>query len=738
MRLLPTERPPLTIRRLAWSALAGLLAGVLLARGAVTLVLALVPGDQPYVRTVVGTFGALLSVIVGFALAGALSTRGLPIPRLGLTRSQARWRSAIAAGSTAGLLILPVGGLLAFAGAYHEGALGQTLGLAQLTLGLGLLGAVYGGLSGGVLGLLTVRASQAWRPALGGLLGFGAVGLCAGVLLGAAGIPDALSGGGSALLTILAAFVTTSQVVGDLLIARGINDAVDAPRDWASDRQLKLTLASLGLVGLGVWGLGSEVVAFAHSRPTNAVPLAIPQRAAPGCPAPTDPLERAAWKVTTQSGRPDFSCGNAFEGFLHVPLPHPAFSTLRATPNGGYDGLAAQIASARREVLLAVMEWDDNPRQEPGRVLAQAVAQLYTQVQAQPERYPDGVTVRIALGNFPLPGALEWGTQVYGAARALIAAGVPFADPARRWQVQIANYAGTFPHSHAKLLVTDGEVLTVMGFNVGPLHLPSGTTEGRGGNLRDLALQVRGLVAADGLNVFDDLWARSRLLTCPPGVTQAEVSSCSLGDLARPDHPQGTDRLPLRPAGDDRVFSLYRRAGFQAADAALVGMIDATQQTIDLMQVSFSMRLRCNLALLNPQLCRPEDALPWMTALVRAAQRGVTIRALLYEHGYLGLENRIGVAGLQRLLRQRGLEHRLQVRWFPGPVHAKTMLLDGRMLVVGSQNLHYSSWEARGLNEYSLATTAPAASAGFAREFAFFWEQAPLAEMPDWLSEALP
>ncbi|MFD1730894.1 hypothetical protein ACFSC4_07060 [Deinococcus malanensis] len=123
--------------------------------------------------------------------------------------------------------------------------------MAQLTLGLGLLGAVYGGLSGGVLGLLTVRASQAWRPALGGLLGFGAVGLCAGVLLGAAGIPDALSGGGSALLTILAAFVTTSQVVGDLLIARGINDAVDAPRDWASDRQLKLTLASLGLVGLG-------------------------------------------------------------------------------------------------------------------------------------------------------------------------------------------------------------------------------------------------------------------------------------------------------------------------------------------------------------------------------------------------------------------------------------------------------------------------------------------------------
>ncbi|ACO46548.1 conserved hypothetical protein; putative membrane protein [Deinococcus deserti VCD115] len=738
MRLLPTERPRLTIRRLAWSALAGLLAGVVLARVAVTLVLALVPADQPYVRAVVGTFSAVLSVIVGFALAGALSTRGLPLARLGLTQSRARWRSAIAAGSTAGLLVLPVGGLLALAGAYQEGALGRTLGFAQVTLGLGLLGAVYGGLSGGVLGLLTVRASQAWRPALGGLLGFGGVGLGAGALLGAVGIPDALSGGGSALLTVLAAFVVTSQVIGDLLIARGINDAVDAPRDWASGRQLKLTLAGLGVATLGVWGLASDVVAFAHSRPTNPVPLAVPQRMGPGCPPPTDPLERAAWQVTTSGGRPDFSCGNAFLGFLHVPGPLPAFAAGQPTPNGGYDGLAAQIASARREVLLAVMEWDNNPRQEPGRVLAQAVQQLYSRVQAQPERYPEGVTVRIALGNFPLPGTLEWGTQVYGAARALITAGVPFSDPARRWQVQIANYAGTFPHSHAKLLVTDGEALTVMGFNVGPLHLPSATTEGRGGDLRDLAVQVRGPVAADGLNVFDDLWARSRLLTCPPGVNEGDISSCSLGELAIPDHPQGTARQPLTSAGDERVFSLYRRAGFQAADTALVGMIDATQRSVDLMHVSFSMRLRCNLALLNPQLCRPEDALPWMTALVRAAERGVTIRALLYEHGALGLENRIGVAGLQRLLDKRGLGNRLQVRWFPGPLHAKTMLLDGRMLVVGSQNLHYSSWEARGLNEYSLATTAPAAAAGYAREFAFFWQQAPVAELPDWLREALP
>ncbi|MFC4637351.1 phospholipase D-like domain-containing protein [Deinococcus hohokamensis] len=733
MRLLPTDRPPQTLRRLAWSAVAGLLVGLVLARGVVTLVLALVPAEQPYLRALVGTLGALLSVILGFSLAGALSTRGLPLARLGLDRTRARARAALAAGSTAGLLVLPAAGLLAVAGASHEGALGARVGLVHLALGLGGLGAAYGVISGGVLGLLTIRAAKVWRPALGGLLGFGGTGLLAGAALGAARLPDLLSGGAGALLMVLAAFLVTAQVAGDWLIARGIDAAADSPADRASDRQLKLTLASLGLATLGVWGLSQDAVKFVQTRPAGAQPLAVPARPGPGCPEPSDPLERAAWQVTTGGGRPDYSCGNTFVGFLHVPAPDPAFSDQPVTPAAGYDGLAAQIGSARREVLLAVMEWDDTP--EPGGVLARAVAGLYAQVQAQPWRYPDGVTVRIALGNFPLPGALEWGTQVYGAARALITAGVPFSDPARGWRVEVANYAGTFPHSHAKLLVTDGEALTVMGFNVGPLHLSS---RRGGGDLRDLAVQVRGPVAADGLNVFDDLWARSRQLTCPPRTRPDDVAACTLGELATPDHPQGTDRTPLREAGPERVFSLYRRAGFQAADAAVAGMIGATQDTIDLMHVSFSMRFRCNLALLNPALCRPEDALPWMRALVDAAARGVTIRALLYEHGVLGLENRIGVAELRQLLQARGVADQLEVRWFPGPLHAKTMLLDGRLLVVGSQNLHYSSWEPRGLNEYSLATTAPAAARGYAREFALFWGQARRAELPEWLTRALP
>lgn len=740
MRLFPRFSPWSVVGRLSLSAVVGVLVGVLLARGAVSVVLALIPAGQPYVRGAVGTLAALLSVMVGFGLSGALSTRALPISRLGLTRAQARIRGGVAAGATAGLLIVPVGALMGLAGIYRGGLLGDSFGAGQLTAGLALVAALYGLLSGGVLGLLTLRARLAWRPALAGLLGFGAVGILAGAGLGAVGVPNLLSGGGWVLLAALAGVLALGQVVGDLLIAASIDAASDrGEQDRAHYGQVVATLLVLLLSLSGVWTVARTGVDFVQSRPSNPVPLAVPQRPnlsnSLGCRAPTDPLELAAWRVTTRDGRPDFSCGNSFLGFLHTPDLDPAFSDLPPTPHGGFDGLAAQMAAAKREVLFAVMEWDDDPGRGPGAVLAGGLAELYRRVRATPAAYSGGMTVRIALGNFPVAANLEWGPQVYAAARDLLAAGVPLSDPAHRWRVEVANYIGTFPHSHAKLLVTDGTDLTVMGFNVGPLHLPASADGTHGGNVRDLAVRVRGPVAADGLNVFDDLWTRSRLLTCAPDVTADNVQrACQLGESAQATHPQGTDRLQIGVKGRERVFSLYRREGFRAADDALFGMIGASTQTIDLMHVSFSMGVRCNLALLNPGLCTFDDALPWMRALADAAGRGVQIRALLYEHGFLGLENRVGLAVLRRELERRGVADRLEARWYPGAVHAKTMLLDGRMLTVGSQNLHYSSWTPRGLNEYTLATTAPAAAAGYAREFAFFWDEAQPAELPGWLS----
>lgn len=734
MRLLP--RPPTLAQggRLVLAALAGLALGLLLARGVLSVVLALVPPGQPLVRALVGGLGALVSVTLGFGLSGALSARALPLGRLGLSRGQARLRAGVASGTTAGLLIVPVAGVLGLAGIYQGGGLGDVLGGLQLA---GLVAAacgLYGLISGGVLGLLTVRAGLAWRPALAGLLGFGAAGLVGGGVVALIGVPSLLDGGGWALLGWLTAFLVAAQVVGDLAIAASIHAAAEHPeRDGADGRQVTLTLAALGVTLLGVWGVAEQAVSFVQSRPTRAEPLAVPAASGLACPAPTAPLERALWEVTTRGGRPDLSCGNRVLGLLHTPNPDPAFSDRPPTPHGAYDVLAAQIAGARREVLYAVMEWADEPRRGPGAVLAGGVAELYRRVQADPAAYPEGVTVRVALGNFPVTANLEWGSQVYAAIRDLLDSGVPLADPARGWRVEVANYAGTFPHSHAKLLVIDGRDLVAMGFNVGPLHFPA--ERPGGGDLRDFGLWVRGPVARDGLNVFDDLWVRSTRVECDPGVTARRVrSSCRGAGPAEATHPQGTATFPLSPVGTDRAFSLYRREGFQAADAAQLALIGAARQEIELLHVSFSMGLRCNLALLNPRLCTYEaDALPWMRALVAAMERGVRVRVMVHEHSLLGLENRVGLAVLRRELAARGLSGRFEARWYPGALHAKVMRVDGQMLVVGSQNLHYSSWTPRGLNEYSVATSEAGVNAEFGWAFAHFWEEAQPATLPGWL-----
>ena len=51
-------------------------------------------------------------------------------------------------------------------------------------------------------------------------------------------------------------------------------------------------------------------------------------------------------------------------------------------------------------------------------------------------------------------------------------------------------------------------------------------------------------------------------------------------------------------------------------------------------------------------------------------------------------------------------------------------VVDDQLLVVGSQNFHYSAWGSPSLTEYNLATDDPEAVEEFLTEYEYWWAQA--------------
>lgn len=473
-----------------------------------------------------------------------------------------------------------------------------------------------------------------------------------------------------------------------------------------------LLLAGLtipGLAGASEFPVGLGTVLPA--APLNAATFS--------CPTPTDPLELALWQVTTEGGRPDHSCGNTFVSYLRTPR----------TPQqpDAFDETAEQVRGARAEVLLASMEWQAGEG-HPGWTFAEAVRDLYARVQADPAAYPEGMTVRVSLGGYPDLKRSDGGTQALELVRDLTRLGVPFNDPAVGWHLAVANYR-YFPHSHAKLHIIDGQDLTVAGYNYTNVHLPDTLPGGR--SLHDLGLRMRGPVAQDGVAVFDDLWRHSQEVTCPADTAaEAVMRLCTLIPAKAPTHPALA--RTLTPTGDARAFLLYRRPGFDQADRAEVALFGAARQSLDLMQAEFSPSLKCWFAYLNPDDCPVSDWPPYFRAILEAMQRGVRVRALLVDYGVDQFANRSGVALMRLAARRLGIEDRFEARAVTFNMHTKAMTVDGRMVLAGSQNLHFSAWGPLGLNEAMLATTDPQAVAEQRASFEDVWAHHSRALPQEW------
>ncbi|MBZ9749365.1 phospholipase D-like domain-containing protein [Deinococcus sp. HMF7604] len=432
---------------------------------------------------------------------------------------------------------------------------------------------------------------------------------------------------------------------------------------------------------------------------------------ADACAEPTDPLERAVWAVVRAQGGSDVSCGNAFIGYLRTPQSLD-------TPQDAFAGLAEQIEAARSEVLLTNMQWDSGPG-TPGWTVAQAVARLYAWVRANPAAYPHGMTVRLLLGNYPQLSRPDGTDQILALMQDLRTAGVPLSDPQIGWALTLLRFA-SFPHSHVKLQVIDGQDLTVAGFNLTNWHLPVGAPGGWG--LHDLGLHLRGPVAQAGVAAFDDLQRHSLALVCPDNVTPAEVRRrCTLGPAPAPSHPAPATE-PTR-TGDARAFVLYRRPGGEnLADEAHLALLGAAQTSLDLMQSDFGTDLACWYAYLHPEGCVTEALPVYFWAVLNALDRGVQVRLLVVDYGVGAAANRSGVALLRREMARRSVPaDRLQARYSTFPMHTKAMTVDGSMTLVGSMNFHFSAWGTLGLAEAALATSDPAAVAGQQASFEQAW-----------------
>lgn len=507
------------------------------------------------------------------------------------------------------------------------------------------------------------------------------------------------------------------------------------------------TVALLGLLlGMGVGGVAAPAALPTAPLTLLSGALSAPDLAAldglggeraaqmPDCPEPQAPLDRVLYRQLRGQGA-ELSCGNAFVRLVHFPNDDSGQSAQAPDPLGGFSVLAREIEAAQREVLLANMLWDDG-EDAPGALLARAVASLRQAVARSPERYPQGMTVRLMFGNsVRLDTLLDPTSSVYSAARHLLAAGVPLsADPVPGFTLELANYTFAYPHNHLKLLVIDGQETSAGGANISFFHVPGDTPGGL--DLTDLLLTVRGPVARHTAAAFRDSWLLSRPLRCAGGVTLATLRrDCALVD------PDGAYPLfytaPPLPAGNSRAYGLYRRSGYETQDAALPALFAAASSSIDLMQSQISGTVQCSLSLTAPGGCPfPAQALPVWQAIVGAVRdRGVRVRVVLDYDPLLQIEPLALLAGIWAHLRPLGLEDRVQVRWSgtAGGMHTKAALVDDAMLSVGSLNLHFSSFGPRGLNEYTLATSDPAALRAARQTFDFEWARSTPFTLPYWL-----
>jgi hypothetical protein len=446
-------------------------------------------------------------------------------------------------------------------------------------------------------------------------------------------------------------------------------------------------------------------------------------------PAELAGLESILGSDTRPPGAQVPYCRNEFDRIIYTPNPEPEFSDQQITPNGGFDQVSALIEEAEFEALFNVMQYvETKTTPSPGSILSGSVGKLYQKVKANPEDYPRGMTVRILLGNYPVIADFTWGSQIIEVIKDLKTVGVEkMVDPEIGWRVEVANYSGVYPHSHNKMIVVDGKLAGSLGFNYNYIHFAKDHPSGEGDNLFDLGMTVTGPVAQDTITHYDDMWNGADQIHCedltlPDGQWQDTCQEVK----ATSDHVPEVLRTYLPPDGDTNAFSLYRTKVFPEADDFIAASLAASTKSIDLITANFSLELYCIINLVSPGFCTLEDSMPYTDAILEAVEKNnAKVRVIMENANSYGLENRVTAMVLYPELVRRGLEDRVELRFFNGRVHAKSGLIDDSLLIIGSQNYQYSAWgKGGGLGENDITTDDPGAIAEYKALFETKWQEA--------------
>ena len=419
-------------------------------------------------------------------------------------------------------------------------------------------------------------------------------------------------------------------------------------------------------------------------------------------------------------------CHNQYDQLIFTPNPNPAFSEQAPTDNGAFDVVADLIRSAQYEVLYSTMWYDSAVNNDsPGAVIAAAIADLYSAVREHPEQYPRGMTVRILLDNPPEMARGETSGQLWSLIGDLRNAGVDkMVDNEIGWRLEVADFEGNMPHGHVKTVIIDGKTAVAAGFNTTYNHFPKDHVSGKGNDRFDMGLQITGPVAQSALRMFDDMWngadQRECLSFAPP--FRIPWQATCYDKSASGVHPPEVLKYYL-PGGSSNAFSLYRSKVHDAADIQTVEALRAARETIDVIQVNFTLDLICNLNILF-NICPVEISPDYMPALIEAAENGAKVRVLIKPSPFEGIENNVAIDALDQSLLELGLQDQIEIRFYEGDMHPKVALIDDKILIVGSQNFHYSAFgSGGGLNEFSFVVEDEQAVDDFSRTFEFMWDQ---------------